>query len=121
MTMPSHPADPRQAYADLNTRMSAMARDMPGVMAGFGTLHAASQGPGVLDGKVKELMALVAAIVVHCDGCIVYHLHDALEAGATAGEVAETVGVAVMMGGGPAVVYGGLALEALGRFTADAT
>jgi alkylhydroperoxidase/carboxymuconolactone decarboxylase family protein YurZ len=46
-----------------------------------------------------------------------YHVHDALEAGATRQEIAETVGVAVMMGGGPSVVYGCQALEALDEFS----
>ncbi len=78
------------------------------------------QGAGALAPRVKELMALGIAIAVHCDGCIVYHLHDALEAGATREEVADVVGVAVMMGGGPAVVYGSLALEALDQHAADA-
>jgi AhpD family alkylhydroperoxidase len=62
---------------------------------------------------VKELMALAIAICVHCQGCIAYHIHDALDAGATRAQVLETIGVAVMMGGGPALVYGAEALDAL--------
>jgi len=42
-----------------------------------------------------------------------------LKAGATRSEIAETVGVAVMMGGGPAVVYGCQALEAVEEFEAQ--
>jgi alkylhydroperoxidase/carboxymuconolactone decarboxylase family protein YurZ len=41
-----------------------------------------------------------------------------LKAGATKEEIAETIGVAVMMGGGPSVVYGAQALEAVGQVTA---
>ena len=63
-------------------------------------------------------MALAIGIAVHCEGCVTYHVHDAVKAGATAQEVAETIGVAVMMGGGPAVVYGTEALEALAQFQA---
>ncbi|BAS27730.1 carboxymuconolactone decarboxylase family protein [Limnochorda pilosa] len=66
-----------------------------------------------------ELMSLAIAIVVHCEGCIACHVHDALDHGASREEVAETVGVAVMMGGGPSVVYGSLALEALEQFLAQ--
>ena len=47
-------------------------------------------------------MALAIAICTHCEGCIAYHVHDALDAGATHDQVTETIGVAVMMGGGPA-------------------
>ena len=118
---PAGQMDHREAYAELTARIGRMAREAPAVMAGFGRLHAASQGAGALEAKVKELMALAIGIAVHCDGCIVYHLHDALAAGATPDEVAEAVGVAVMMGGGPAVVYGSLALEALEQLSADAS
>lgn len=39
---------------------------------------------------VKELMALAIRIAVHCEGCVTYHMHDALGAGATPQEIAET-------------------------------
>jgi AhpD family alkylhydroperoxidase len=111
-----HPA----AYARLNASVGALADAAPGVMAGFASLQQASQAEGALSAKVKELMALAIGIAVHCEGCITYHVHDALGAGASPQEVAETVGVAVMMGGGPAVVYGAEALEALVQFQAVA-
>jgi len=106
------------AYARLNASIGALAHAAPGVMAGFASLQQASQVEGDLSGKVKELMALAIGIAVHCKGCITYHVHDVLHAGATPQEVAETVGVEVMMGGGPSVVYGAEALEALAQFQA---
>jgi len=42
------------------------------------------------------------------DGCIAYHVHDALKAGASRPDILETIGVAIMMGGGPALMYRGL-------------
>jgi alkylhydroperoxidase/carboxymuconolactone decarboxylase family protein YurZ len=54
--------------------------------------------------------------VAGCDGCIAFHTHDALRAGATPQEVLEALGIAVLMGGGPAAVYGWQALEALEQF-----
>jgi alkylhydroperoxidase/carboxymuconolactone decarboxylase family protein YurZ len=45
-------------------------------------------------------------------------VHDAIKAGATAPEIAEAIGVAILMGGGPSVVYGCKALEALQQFMA---
>jgi alkylhydroperoxidase/carboxymuconolactone decarboxylase family protein YurZ len=56
---------------------------------------------------------------VHCDGCIAFHVHDALEAGATRSDILDTIGVAVMMGGGPSVVYGTDAYRALEEFEAE--
>jgi alkylhydroperoxidase/carboxymuconolactone decarboxylase family protein YurZ len=43
-------------------------------------------------------------------------VHDALKAGATRKEIVEAIGVAVLMGGGPATVYGAEAFEALNQF-----
>lgn len=103
-------------YDRLNQMLVRLGREAPGVMAGFSRMHDASQAEGALSAKAKELMALAIGITVHCEGCITYHVHDALAAGASPEEIAETVGVAVMMGGGPATVYGAEALEALDQF-----
>ncbi len=104
-------------YKHVGEMMVKFGVEAPGVMDAFSKLHSASVAEGALSAKVKELMALAIAITVRCDGCIAFHVHDALEAGATRPEIAETVGVAVMMGGGPSVVYGCQALEALDEFT----
>ena len=103
-------------YDHVAEMMGAYGVESPGVMDGFAKLHGAAVADGALSGKCKELIALAIGITVRCDGCIAFHVHDALKAGATRQEVAETVGVAIMMGGGPSVVYGCQALEALAQF-----
>jgi AhpD family alkylhydroperoxidase len=110
--------DYAEIYAELNEMIGRLGEAVPGTMAGFGQMHEASAAAGILDTKTKELVALAIGIAVHCDGCISYHVHDALEADASREEVAETIGVAVMMGGGPSVVYGCQALEATDQFLA---
>ena len=62
-------------------------------------------------------MALAIGIAVHCDGCVAYHTKVARQHGATRDEVAETVALAVYMGGGPAAVYGADALRAYDQFS----
>ncbi|MDH3582105.1 MAG: carboxymuconolactone decarboxylase family protein [Hyphomicrobiales bacterium] len=85
-------------------------------MGTFWKLHKTAVGDGVLDTKTKELMNLAISVAVRCDGCIAHHVYDALEAGATREEIAETLGVAVLMGGGTSVVYATHAMEALEQF-----
>ncbi len=87
-------------------------------MSGFSAMHRAAVDDGELSAAIKELMALAISIATHCEGCIAFHVHDALRAGASRGQVEETIGVAVMMGGGPAAVYAASAIEALGQFEA---
>ena len=82
-----HPA----SYAHLSRSIAALAEAAPGVMSGFAELQEASQSEGALGAETKELMALAIGIAVHCEGCVTYHVHDAMRAGATAQEVAETV------------------------------
>ncbi len=104
---------------DLRTGFRELKQAVPDVMKGFGALHAAAVEDGVLSRRTKELIALAIGIAVRCDGCITLHVHAALEAGATRQEIEEAVGVAVLMGGGPAAVYGTDTLTALDQFEAE--
>jgi AhpD family alkylhydroperoxidase len=82
-------------------------------MSAFQDLHNAAMAPGALPASVKELLALAIAIATQCDGCIAWHITNAVKAGSTRDEVLEAIGVAVMMGGGPATYYGAKAATAL--------
>jgi AhpD family alkylhydroperoxidase len=93
----------------------------PAVMEAFSGLHKAAVATGSLDTKTKELMALAISITARCDDCIAHHTHDALEAGATREEIAEAIGVAILMGGGPSMLYAAHAVEALDQFSAAAS
>ncbi|MDY0779496.1 carboxymuconolactone decarboxylase family protein [Tenacibaculum sp. IB213877] len=105
-------------YEFIANAMEELGGKIPNTMTSFGELHEKTITQGVLSSKVKELIALGIAITVRCDGCIAFHVHDALKAGATNEEIMETIGVAILMGGGPSVVYGCEAMEALKQFNA---
>lgn len=105
-----------QHYQELQQRMGELGKELPEAMKSFMGLHQCATREGDISCKFKELIALGIAVTVRCDGCIAFHVHDALEAGASRAEIAETLGVAVLMGGGPAVVYACEALEALEQF-----
>ena len=76
----------------------------------------------MLDTRAKELIALALSVVQGCDGCIASHARGAVRAGATTQEAAEAIGVAILMGGGPATVHGPRALSAVQEFAdAEAT
>lgn len=85
---------------------------IPAVYDGFGELHNAAFNDGAVDRKTKELIALAISIAVRCDGCIASHARSAAQKGATEAEVAEAIGVAIAMSGGPGTVYGPRALAA---------
>ena len=89
-------------------------------MEAFTKLHKTAVATDTLDAKTKELIALAISITSRCDDCIAHHTHDALEAGATREEIADAIGVAILMGGGPRMLYANHAIEALEQFSADA-
>jgi AhpD family alkylhydroperoxidase len=84
---------------------------IPEVMRGYATLASAAMADGELTSGVKELLALVIAITRECDGCIVAHARGAVRTGATRQQVAEAIGVAIAMNGGPGTVWGPRALH----------
>jgi len=108
-------------YKHLRGLLTKLGKDLPGPMGTFAQLHKQAVSEGALTAKVKELIALAIAIAARCDGCIAFHTHDALKAGASRQEIAEAIGVAVLMGGGPAVMYGAEALAAFEQFQANGT
>lgn len=91
-------------------------RAIPEVYAGFRELHHAALGAGVLDVKTKELIAMAIGVVEGCDGCIASHAQGAAKAGASTQEAAEAIGVAFLMKGGPATIYGPRAYAAFSEF-----
>jgi AhpD family alkylhydroperoxidase len=96
---------------EIKTHANELGRAIPETMRAYQTLMKAASSAGELPTKVKELMAMAIGIALRCDGCIAYHVENARKHGATRAEVAESIGVAIEMGGGPATVYGGIALS----------
>lgn len=75
------------------------------VIGSLGRLRSDIMAPGVLGRKEKELVALGVSVASQCDTSIAYHVHNAMEAGATREEVVEAVGVALFAAGEPATVH----------------
>jgi AhpD family alkylhydroperoxidase len=103
MTEPSYG---KAVLDDLGPLHRELRSAIPDVVAGFRELHGAAVAPGALDTKTKELIALAIAVIERCDGCIASHAQAAARAGATRQEAAEAIGVAFLMNGGPATIYG---------------
>lgn len=92
---------------------------IPAVYEGYKHLHDAALESGALDAKTKELIALAIAVSKECDGCIAAHTQGAVRRGASPEEAAETIGVAFLMNGGPATVFGARAFAAFNEFYAE--
>ena len=104
---------------DLKKQTNALTKRVPKTVKAFNELHDTAMADGALSEKIKELIALGIAIADRCDACISFHVHEVLECGATEEEIAECVGVAVMMGGGPSLMYGAKAMDAVKQFQGE--
>jgi AhpD family alkylhydroperoxidase len=107
-----HDMDWKGFIDETNGQLAELRAAAPEAMAGFSSLAKAATKPGVLDAKTKELIALGIGIHALCDGCVAFHTKALVRLGATREEIAETVAMAVYMGGGPALMYGAKALDA---------
>ena len=112
MTTKTYPEKLKQ----IKHNMGLLAKAQPKIMSAFSSLHRAGTEAGALDAKTKELVALAIAVAARCDGCIAFHTSDAINAGASQAEITDVLSVAVMMGGGPSVVYATHAMEAMAQF-----
>ncbi len=69
------------------------------VVRRFFALDTQAYQAGALDVKTKELLGLVASLVLRCDDCISYHVAQCREAGVTRDEMFEAFSVGLVVGG----------------------
>lgn len=98
---------------DISANMKQLRNGIGPTMQGFSAMAQAATRPGALDRKTKELIALSIGVATRCDGCIGFHTEALVKLGASRAEIEETLGMAIYMGGGPALMY---AADALGAF-----
>ena len=72
---------------------------MPGLAEAFDAMPEEAYKGGALDAKTKRLMALCAAVVQGCRGCMLAQTERALDLGASVDEILETCAVAISLGG----------------------
>ena len=106
----------KKTYAEFNHFMATMAKEYPDMTRAFGGLSIESLGDGALSHKVKELIALSLGVAGRCDGCIAVHVAKCLAAESTHDEIMEAAFVAVLMGGGPSMIYTKLVYDALQEY-----
>ncbi len=104
---------------EVMTGAGLLQRAAPDAMTAFRSLSKAATASKALDTKTKELMALAIGITTHCDGCVAFHTKMAHQHGTSREEIAETVALAIYMGGGPAAVFGAAALRAYDQFVGE--
>jgi AhpD family alkylhydroperoxidase len=76
--------------------------------------------PGALGTRTKEMLGLVASMVLRCDDCITYHVIRCHEEGVTPEEFLELFGVALVVGGSIVIPHLRRAMERIEELKAKA-
>jgi AhpD family alkylhydroperoxidase len=82
--------------ADMNERL--LGSNHLGIKRFF-ALDSQAYEDGALNKRTKELLGLVASIVLRCDDCITYHIKGCVTAGVTRPEFLDAFNVALVVGG----------------------
>ncbi len=81
------------------------------VLKRFWSLDNQTYTDGALDKRTKELLGLVASMVLRCDDCIKYHLGTCYELGITKSEIFDVYAVANLVGGSICIPHTRRAVE----------
>jgi AhpD family alkylhydroperoxidase len=93
-------ADRVREFTDFRKRMNERILAEPNqVVRRFFALDTQTYQAGALDVKTKELLGLVASMVLRCDDCISYHVAQCREAGVNRDEMFEAFSVGLVVGG----------------------
>ena len=94
-------ADDRvKEFTEFRQRMNQRILDEPNqVVRRFFALDTQTYQAGALDVKTKELLGLVASLVLRCDDCISYHVAQCRQAGVSREEFFEAFSVGLVVGG----------------------
>lgn len=110
--------DRLKEVADLTRRLKI--KHPAEINAFLNFMKEAESGPA-LNAREKELINVGIAVAAQCEWCIAVHVKHAIKAGATRDEMIEAGFQAVLMHGGPALMYLVLLYQALDEFLPEAS
>jgi AhpD family alkylhydroperoxidase len=90
---------------DVKKTMSYLMKNSNEKVKSFQQMMESIEKEGVLTTKTKELIAIALAVKSQCSYCIEVHAKKCLDLGISKDEILEAAWVAVLMGGGPALMY----------------
>ena len=106
----------REITQSVSVSLGQLRSDVPDTMRAFSQLAQVAGRDGALDRKTKELIAMALSVAARCDPCLGYHAQALVKLGATRAEFEDMLGMCIYMGGGPALMYAGKALQAYEEF-----
>jgi len=94
------PTDKREQFETERERLNQLVLEQGDVVTKrFFHLDWQAYRAGALPEKTKELLGLIASLVLRCDDCIQYHLHRCRAVDVEDAELAEAVSIGLLVGG----------------------
>jgi AhpD family alkylhydroperoxidase len=107
-------ADRLDEFVNYRKRMNSRIEEIDHLgIKRFLNLDNAAYQDGVLDAKTKELLGLVASMVLRCNDCIDYHIIQCVKSGFKDEELFEAFNVALIVGGSIVIPHLRHAVETL--------
>ena len=92
------PLEEFNAYrAEMNERLMNAANNK--ILKRIFSVDTLAYQDGAIDTKTKEMLGLVASMVLRCDDCVKYHLEASYNEGLTKDQVVEALSIANLVGG----------------------
>jgi len=108
------------AFNAYRTRMNSRIRESENLQINrFLSLDGQAYREGALSVKTKELLGLVASLVLRCDDCITYHMIQCADAGVTDDEFYEALNVGLVVGGSIVIPHMRRAVEMLDEIRSE--
>jgi AhpD family alkylhydroperoxidase len=96
--------------------MGRLMGDLPDELKSFAGFVKIAEKQGALDEKTKHLALIALAVAFQCTWCIAIHTIGCVDAGASKDEILEAAMMAVVMGGGPKLMYMEVLYEELDKY-----
>ena len=108
-----------QEFNDFRAKMNEriLSADHRAIKRFFG-VDTLTYEPGALDARTKEMLGLVASMVLRCDDCIAYHIQQCKNEGVTDAELYDVFSVALVVGGSIVIPHLRRAVAFLGEYNA---
>jgi len=105
---------------EVKALIERLQKESPKQTAAFNQFMMSVEKPGALGAKDKDLINVALSIAAQCEWCIALHVKGALTNGASREEIMDAAMQAVLMHGGPALMYLIPVEKAIDEFTEEA-
>ncbi|MBF6057111.1 MULTISPECIES: carboxymuconolactone decarboxylase family protein [Thiomicrorhabdus] len=96
--------------------MGRLMQDMPTQLKNFSGFVKVAEAEGAIEEKTKHLMLLSLGVAFQCSWCIAIHVKGCVDQGSSKEEILEAAMMAVVMGGGPKLMYMEVVYEELDKY-----